>query len=387
MGKRANFTNIQSSHYVATNGYETSHYRTGYERVIAQYTKLPFAHAAREDGIILDINDKLNIMKIKYKSGKVEAVQFGEDYTKNGGGGFVATQKLTVNNFKKGDRVKRGDIVVYNEDFFTPNIDTKQVDWNIGVMANIAFIESDMTIEDSNTVTQQLADKLVMEPVHERVITLTADTNIRSCVEVGDHVMNTDVLLTFDESKFEDHEISNSADSELIEMLERMNRATPRAQFTGEIVKIECYYKRPLKDMNPSLAKLIRANTSYRNSRAEYAADTSNSFNFNKSQPITDTDRFGNIDLTDDTVVLRFFIKHKVGVRPGDKLIFASSLKSVTTKVLKDQIDTKIGVSVDGFMSSKGMMARIITDPIVMGLAERILGTMQNNIVDMYFNK
>ena len=77
---------------------------------------------------------KASIATIFYpKLKKRVAVKFGEEYTNNGGGGFYCTQIITLNNFKEGDSFNRGDVIVYNSQFFTSDPYSKQVTWNIGV--------------------------------------------------------------------------------------------------------------------------------------------------------------------------------------------------------------------------------------------------------------
>lgn len=121
-GKRANFVSIQLPHYVPTRESDVGLVRTGYEQVVAHRVTLPFSYAAQDNGTILKMDDTTKTMVIAYRNGTKHAVHYGEDYTNNGGGGFYITQKIAVNKgFKEGSSVKKGDVILYNSEFFTPD--------------------------------------------------------------------------------------------------------------------------------------------------------------------------------------------------------------------------------------------------------------------------
>ena len=102
------FLSIHLSHYVATQENSLPRMRTGYERVVAHRCKLPFAYSAEYDGVIESINEDAHVLVVSYpKQNKKVAVEYGEIYTNNGGGGFYCTQRIVVNDFKVGDKVKQ----------------------------------------------------------------------------------------------------------------------------------------------------------------------------------------------------------------------------------------------------------------------------------------
>ena len=79
--------NIHMSHYVPSQENSLPRVRTGYERVVAHRCKLPFAYAAEYDGVIESIDEDSHILVVSYpKQKKKVAVEYGELYTKNGGG-------------------------------------------------------------------------------------------------------------------------------------------------------------------------------------------------------------------------------------------------------------------------------------------------------------
>lgn len=65
-GKRANYVSIQMSHHVPCLSGEVSRVRTGFEKVVAHRTSEIFSVPAKADGKVIDVNEKLKIVKIQY---------------------------------------------------------------------------------------------------------------------------------------------------------------------------------------------------------------------------------------------------------------------------------------------------------------------------------
>ena len=238
---------------------------------------MPFAYSAEQDGRIEEIDEAIGMVKIQYKDGSIHCINYGVEYDKNGGGGFYTTQKITINNFKVGDKFNRGDIIVYNPDFFTKDPYSKQVDMNIGVLADIAFMESDGTIEDGSTISKSLSDDLEINPCHVRTLTLTRDTTVHKFANIGTKVLSTDPIIIFDESVIP--ETMGNMDDEMISILGKLNRATPKAKFTGTIVQIDAYYKCKLEEMSPSIQKIVKLAGSLKNARYKFAKGTDSTNN------------------------------------------------------------------------------------------------------------
>ena len=385
-GKRASFINVQTSHVLPTKKSNVSRVRSGYEKVIAHRTRMPFAYSAEQDGRIEEIDEAIGMVKIRYKDGSIHCINYGVEYDKNGGGGFYTTQKITINNFKVGDKFNRGDIIVYNPDFFTKDPYSKQVDMNIGVLADIAFMESDGTIEDGSTITKSLSDDLEINPCHVRTLTLTRDTTVHKFANIGTKVLSTDPIIIFDESVIP--ETMGNMDDEMISILGKLNRATPKAKFTGTIVQIDAYYKCRLEEMSPSIQKIVKLAGSLKNARYKFAKGTDSTNNYLPSTKVVGTDRLGTDVLDDEHVIFKFYIKQDMGMNAGDKIVFDSSLKSVCGGVVDHDIQVEDGsVQVKGLMSYRSINARIIMSPLLVGCATKVLERTEEQILDMYFGK
>jgi len=241
------------------------------------------------------------------------------------------------------------------------------------------------TIEDASILTQPLCDRMVFNPVHVKQIEITKDTNIHAFADIGSQVVSTEPVIVFDQSamSFGDSE----SDPELMQILSDMNKSAPKAEYSGEIVQIDALYKCPISSMSPSLQKIVKKVAAIKNARADKAEGCSNSSAFQHSVPLEATDKVGIIDLTPETVILRFYIRQNKGMSPGDKLFFDSSLKSVCSTVYPETIKTEDGQDVEACTSCRGVLARLITSPFTTGLANGILEKTENDVLAIWEGK
>ena len=382
--KRANFINIQMSHYVPILESEVSRLKTGYEGVVAHKCTNPnFAYAAQGEGTVQSVDEKSKTMIIRYKDGKKVCLPFGSEATNNSANGFFVDQEVEVNGFKAGDKFKPGDILVYNRQFFKANPYDKQVEMKLGILAKVAILDNGGTVEDASIITRPLADKMVFNPIHVKEIVITKDTNVHFFADIATDVLNTEPLLVFDQSALP---FETGDDKELTEKLSQLNRQSPKAGHSGTIMKIEALYKCPISQMSPSLQKLVRHVIKDKDARAERAEGCDNAYQFRKSAPLAATTKVGTVEMTEETVILRFYIKQTKTMNPGDKLFFDSALKSTVSTVYDDYIMTEDGQKVEACTSGRGILARLITSPFLQGLCNSVLEKLENDMLDIWKN-
>lgn len=380
-GKRAMFINIQMGQYVATNNSSVSRVRTGYEKVIAHHSRMPFAYPAERNGQVVDIDEDLSLMKIRYSDGSIYVLAYGEQYTK--ASGFYATQKLVINNLKAGSKFKKGDILIYNSGYFASDPFGTQVNLKHGRMANVAIMELADTMEDSDRLTKRLADDLVIQPVHVRDIIIDKNTTVHEIVKVGTELKSTDALIVFDDSTLP---AEYSENQDLLDSLIKLNRSIPKAKYDSTVVKIEVLHKIPTNELSDSLQKIVKYSSKDKNGRSKYAESSGaeNESSFHRDD-IYSSDKYNGKDLEAGAVVVKFYLQQNLPMNAGDKIVFAGSLKSVTAKVVPETMLTEDGeVEVDACMSTISMLNRIILDCPLMGSLNRILETMENEIINIY---
>ena len=347
---------------------------------MASKTRPPFAYQAEDEGVIANIDDTTGMVRVRYKNGNEHCIAIGEEYTNNSANGFFVNQKVVLNNFKVGDKVHKGDVIAYNKEFFQADPYSKQVNFKIGTLSKVAIMDCGGTLEDSCIITDGLAKRLKFEPVHVKEIEVTADTHIHAFAAVGTKVVSTDPLMVFDESAMD---FGEDASPEVAEIFSEMNKTAPKAEFTGTVVRVEALYKTELSNMSESVRKVIKNAVVIKNARAAFAAGSDNEAEFSKSQPLYATDKVGITDLTESTVIFRFYIKQIKDMDPGDKLFFDNCLKSVVS-TRHDKITTEDGENVDGVTSGRGALARLIASPYITGVANAVLHKLEDNVLSVW---
>lgn len=382
-GKRAYLAGLQITQYMPTHEGEVSPIRTGYERVLAQRSRPPYAYPAKMDGKILEINEDIHLMKIEYSDGTQDVVPFGDQLSRNSSSGFYNTNRMVINNFKVGDKFKAQDILSYNKDCFQADPYSKQVDWKIGVLANVALVECDDTLDDCSAITTTLAAKLGVTPVHPFTVMLSKDTVVHSYKKLGDHVEIREPMITYDKSEVPDS--LRSSDAAVLEVLAKINKATEKAHHAGHICKIEAYYTCPISEMSESLQAIVKTCIKPQNAMSKFANGTAREDKFVASGTITTDYRVDGIVPEDDSVILKFYISEDVDMDAGSKIVYSTELKSVVGYIIPQQLDTESGdVKVDALMSMRAANARIVYSPFVTGACNRVLEKLQDDVIKMF---
>ncbi len=371
-------------HYLPISNPSKSRVRTGYEHVIAQRSRMPFAYAAKEDGEVIDVNEELKTVAIQYKTKGGVVLEYGSSVSKNGGGGFHVKQNVVTNTkIKKGHKFKEGEIIVYNSDFFSNDPYNDSVDLITGTYVNIALVQSSGAMEDASIITDSLSKKLGANPVRERTITITKDTDIHKIAMVGTKVKSIEPLMIFDETTMGS---DMDMDEASLSALASLNRATPKAKYTGTVLKMKAFYRCEHKDMSTSVKSLVRAINKEAKAKFNYADSADNNDKFMEPGPMKGDKLDGKL-LSMDDVVLKFYIEQDLGCGTGDKITYLASLKSVLSSVQKEDIVTEDGSidDISAMVECASVQNRIVLGSLQTGVVERIMKGIEDNFLDIYF--
>ncbi len=287
---------------------------------------------------------------------------------------------MELNDYKIGEKFKPGDVLAFNPHFFKPMKNSKQVQFTLGVTANVWLVDDDLTNDDSSYLTEKLADRLSFSPVHLVEVTITKDTNIHQCSLVGTQVSSTDPIMVFDEVVAE---IDEGVSEDLSEMLSNLNRSTPRAKHDGVVVSIDVYHTMPTSEMSVSVQRTINAIRKMDKEKSAFAEDTVNHREYKIPGKLETSNRIGIVDLDAETVVFRFYIRATNGMGGGDKLIVSSSLKSVVGGVFPSIGTTESGTEIDIAMAWSSVNKRLVTGCMYTGVAARVLKALGARVVAM----
>ena len=381
-GKRANMASVQMGSYVCTKEGYPCRVRTGFERVVAHRTSSEFAISANESGKIVDIDDKNHLIKVKYtKTKEIEVYEYGEKIANNTANGFFSTHNLILNpKFKKGSVFKKGDLLIYNKDAFHLDPISGEALWKAGINANVAFVESIDTIDDSTGITMELANKLEFKPTMMTEIIIDRTSNIHKVAQIGEHIKSVDPIIIFDQSDIAS-DISGD-DIELKSALETFGRTAPKAKHSGVVSNVEIIHRCEIKDMSSSLAKFVRSINKIEEEKYKFATGSAQEDKYTKPGPITSTTKLGTIDLDNDIVVIRFYITENSEMGVGSKLVVSPSLKAVCARIIPPTMAADGVTKIDILSSPRGVGARIVNSPLLNGAMGRVLIDLEKQVIE-----
>jgi hypothetical protein len=189
--------------------------------------------------------------------------------------------------------------------------------------------------------------------------------------------------MTFEELDMDMQEVTVS-DAEL-DLFEQLDRRLPKAGHTGTIVNIEVYYNVSPYEMHPSLRSFVQSINKIQDLKHLKSKDTSNSSDFLPSMKLPNTAKFKGVSFKSPIVAIVYYIQDTHDANIGDKVIFASQLKSIVSEVVSTPIVTESGRVIDAQFSPAGVMNRIITTPFIQGCTQMLLEKLEEDIVDLYF--
>lgn len=290
-----------------------------------------------------------------------------------------------VANVKTGDKISRGDVIAYNTGFFElDQFDPKQVTWKHGIMAHIALMECNDTIEDSNAITKEFSKRMQMEPAHLRTIECNSNTIIKDLLPVGTEVQTTDLLCTLEDSDI--GSLTESDDSSMLDLLTELNRKAPRARYHGIISEIDVLYSCPIEDMHPTVAVLVKKINAQKIKISNQADNTFKSSYFAQPSQIAPGVKYKGIEFQKDTIIFMIYIAEHIDHGQGDKLVVMAQAKSVTAAVIDQPISTESGYPVDMLFSARSFSNRIILSPTIIGFTNRVLERLEKIVVQKFFS-
>lgn len=372
--KRVNFINIQQSHGISANGYRSTPLSTGYDRIIAHRTDELFAVPAKKDGVVIHC-DK-DVIVIRYDDETTKSIQLGRRF---GSAGGLTLPHTVRTDFKVGDKIRKGDIVSYNEGFFEPSYhEPGQVLWKAGVMAYTALMEGMYTLEDSSAISNKLAARLGSDVTKVRTVVINFDQGIRNSVKVGDHVDLETVLCIIED------EVSVQAglfDDESADLLKKMSNMTPRAKTVGYIDKVEVFYHGDPEEMSESLQMLVGESDKQRRDLAKRMGEPAITGSVDQSL------RVDGKGLDRGQVAIRYYISHNVSMGVGDKGVFANQMKTVVGHVLEGTHETIDGEEIDAVFGYTSLLNRIVLSPMIIGTTNTTLRWLGEIASDIYFGR
>ena len=353
---------------------------TGADEALPYLTSNKFSYKFEgQRGVVVDVDDDYMIIE-DLDTHKREFIDLREIVRKNSDGGFYVTTKLDNNGFKKGDRLKHLDIVAYDKKSYSNAVgsqkDKQQLSYNIGTIAKIAIMTTDLGFEDSCVVDSSISEALASEVVVCKDVSLDAQANVYNVVKIGQEVQEGEPLLVFQDSydEIETNELLRglSLDNE---ELSDLGRKHVRAKVTGVIQDIKIFRTVDDSKLSPTLKKLVKDHDSRINKLKNVMKDNgiNAEYTLESTSKLAQEGKLKNIE----GVRIEFYIKviDKFGI--GDKLVFSQALKGVNSYIIpkgdEAYTDFRPNEYVNGFLTVSGVMGRMVASSPLQGLTLKLI--------------
>ena len=99
-----------------------------------------------------------------------------------------------ITELKVGDKFKAQDCITYNPAFFQYNWIAGTISYKMGVLANVALVENNDTLEDASAMSDKMAEKMSTKIVETRDVLVKFDQEIENLIKVGTEVEYDTVL-------------------------------------------------------------------------------------------------------------------------------------------------------------------------------------------------
>jgi len=365
--KRANFTNIMSSHVIPILNSEVPYVRTGYENVLAKRCDPKFAVVALDDGTVTNVTP--TTVTVAYKD-KKETYKIMK-WTSKEEAGSAYTHKQ-ISNVKKGDKVKAGDTLIYDPLFFEKDIfNPKRVLYKTAASLNITLFEDIETYEDSCVITNKISKKMGIEVTKIRTFVLDSIDDIENLVKVGDKLDADDKLFTII-----DHSVSamKNIDSKTLEILKELKNSSPKSKYKGVVDDIEIFYNTDEEHgMSKTISKLIEESDKKLKSKYGYSGKVDSSYSIDGNK------------LTVGKIVIKIYLIVKENMGTGDKVIISNQLKSTIGNVLETSpVATGSNDEIDILFSLQSISARIVNSFTAIGTTSKVLELVGKEAIKLY---
>ena len=358
----------------------------GADDALPYLTQDKFAFKAKQDGEITEVND--DYILVKYKDGTTDYVKLKVSVEKNSAGGFYVPLKMSKSaGISVGKKVKAGSILAYDDTSFSNSVgESDDISYNIGKLTKVAILSTDDGFEDSGFCTDRLSKSLAC-----KVITMVSHVIDKDCIvfgikKVGDHVEPEDNLIVW-QSAFDDEEsknvaamLSNTDDSENL-----LGKKTIKANITGEIVDIKMYRTCEIKDMSPSLQKVVKAYEAPINDLKKKldaaGVDTKEMTSTYKLEPT------GKLKKAEDAVLIEFYLEYTDSVAIGDKIVMFAANKQVIKNVIPDELapytDFRPKEPIDALVAQVSVDKRLVTSSLINGAINKLLIETDRSVKDI----
>ena len=384
----------QSGHVVPVADAVPSLVSNGYDEAVQFELSDDFVINAEEDGEVVDYNEDVGFVVVKYASGKTKAINVKPEMVNNAGSGFFVSNQLTPVYTKIGQKFKKNEPLAYHNKYFKYS-KMNGLRYCIGPLTKMAFMSSYNTYEDAGICTETLAERMKTSIVYQEVGKFRRNHIILSMVKIGDHVAIGDPLIKFNTS-VEDDEISkylSKLSDQNKDILTEETKSEIKAGHAGTVVDIKVYTLLDPSNLSESLGKIVQDYFDQGTSKKEFLEkyDDINSpmkagyFLTDATEPIKN--RYNSIKgYKGIDVLIEIYIEHDDIAGVGDKIALYSANKQIISEVIPKGYEPYSEFRPDeevSLLTSPGtVQRRMVSSVIPIAAAMKIMVELKRKIKD-----
>ena len=376
----------QKSHIIPIEEMDTGYVTNSYDRMMA-YTSDDFVERAQQEGTIESVT--AHYITIKYKDGSIDTIKLKRLHKNSAKGKFVGSYMKCV--VKSGQKIKKGDILAHDKDFFKYN-DLEGMVATMGAMLNIIWKPEACVYEDSVVISETASKKLVNMAIKRVASKFHKNTKVLKYVNLGEFVNADTELMSYVEGT-EDDMMAEFLDRSEMTDLDKKARTAHKA---GTIFNIRVTYACDKQTMSSSVTKMINEFTKQINESHEEGTLQKSHNEFNKREyselpvEVKGGHKMNGEVIDKDFILVEYFIEYPDFAGIGDKGSQFTALKGITAKVLPDDqmpIGVDSGRRVDMICSPYSPGARQTFDVNHVFVQNVLMEKLTNDAREMFLGK
>lgn len=335
--------------------------RTGYESVIAHRVGKLYAFSSQQAGKVVEVTKRH--IAVEYEDGTRDTCELGRRF------GVVAGTTVPheiKTDLRAGDTFQRTEILAWNTGFYMRDrFNPRQVLAKTGTLIKVAIVDSTDTHEDSCAISERMASLLATDMTDIKTITLRFEQKIANLVKIGDHVEADTILCVIEDPLTANAGLFDDLSEDTLRLL---SANTPKAGGDGVVENIEVFYRGDKDDMSESMREVADYYDAERRKLVRALKQEAS-----VTGEVFDRVRIGGNVLEYDTFAARIYMTHRLPMGVGDKLVFASQMKSVVGRTFHGRHETESGIPFDAQFSNFSFFNRIAESPYKWGTTNSLL--------------
>ena len=384
---RTAMTFIQTAkHAVRTKESDPLLVTNGSDEALPYMTSDIFAFKAKQDGKVLELDDKYMI--VEYKDGSKDYINLEETIEKNSDGGFYVPLKLDkTDKLKVGSKFKAKDILAYDKLSFSNSLgENDNIAFNVGTLTKVAIMCTDEGFEDSTIITSNMSERMSTDIIVKKDITLSKDTNVLNIIPVGEPIQEGDTLLVISDSY--DDETTNALIKNLIDdedEISELGRKRIKSPVTGKVAGIKIYRTVEVDEMSESLQKIVKK---YEKPIKDMKKKLDSNDILSSDLPATYVlPTTGKLKNAVDSVKIEIYLEVHDILSVGDKIVMDRANKGVIKDIIpSDQApytEFRPNEEVSVFANVSSFNNRMVVSPLIIGAINKLLIELDRSVKDI----